>query len=118
MRGLLLRSQRIPNHHEGRGYQADVGVGWWGQFYDESRRRKMLTQIDDAALAKVLKPDNWNHYTIRCQGNRIQMWINGLQTVDYTETDKAIPKTGIIGVQIHGGPAGVAKYKEITIREL
>jgi len=116
--GIQFRSQRIANHHEVRGYQADVGQGWWGKLYDESRRRKVLHGPDDEALAKVLQPDQWNQYVIRCQGRRVQMWVNGLQTVDYTEADPDIPTSGIIGLQIHGGPPGEAWYKDITLREL
>ncbi|MEJ7708941.1 MAG: hypothetical protein WKF84_03590 [Pyrinomonadaceae bacterium] len=37
---MQFRSQRIPNNHEVIGYQADLGDGWWGSLYDESRRNK------------------------------------------------------------------------------
>ena len=40
--GVQFRTKRIPNHHEVTGYQADMGAGWWGALYDESRRNKML----------------------------------------------------------------------------
>ena len=116
--GVQFRSQRIPNHHEVRGYQADLGDGWWGCLYDESRRNKILMRSPTAELAKVLKRDDWNDYTIRCEGRRIQLWINGLQTVDYTEADEKIEARGLIGVQIHGGPPSEAWYKEIQLREL
>lgn len=29
--GVQFRSRRIPNHHEVKGYQADLGDGWWGR---------------------------------------------------------------------------------------
>jgi len=117
--GVQFRSQRIPNHHEVKGYQADMGSGWWGKLYDESRRNRVLAGLrDEAKLKQVLKPDDWNEYVIRCQGPRIQLWINGVQTVDYTETDEGIPRTGIIGLQIHGGPPSEASYKQIKLREL
>jgi hypothetical protein len=48
----------------------------------------------------------------------VQLWVNGRQTVDYTERDAAIPRTGVIALQIHGGPASEAWYKDIQIREL
>src|SRR5258707_1010095 len=35
--GVQFRSQRIPNHHEMIGFQADVGEKYWGCLYDESR---------------------------------------------------------------------------------
>jgi hypothetical protein len=116
--GVQLRSRRIPNHHEVRGYQADLGDGWWGSLYDESRRNKILKAAPAKELAKVLKRDDWNEYLIRCEGKRIQLWINGLQTVDYTEPDDAIEQRGLIAVQIHGGPPSEAWYKDIQLREL
>jgi hypothetical protein len=117
--GIQIRSQRVPNHHEVCGYQADMAdPAWWGSLYDESRRRKVLAKSDMEALNKVLKRDDWNEYVIRCEGKRIRLAINGLQTVDYTEPDDAIPQHGIIGLQIHGGPPSEAWYKDITIEEL
>jgi hypothetical protein len=117
--GIQVRSQRIPDHHEMIGYQADVGDQWWGKLYDESRRRRVLAGPEDPKkLAKVLKTDGWNEYVIRCQGRRIQLWLNGLQTVDFREPDESIPRRGLIGVQIHGGPPSEAWYRDIRIREL
>jgi len=116
--GIQFRSRRIPDHHEMIGYQADLGDGWWGSLYDESRRKKMLANAKAEAVAKVLKRDDWNDYRIRCQGNRVQLWINELQTVDYTEPDDTLEQRGLIGLQIHGGPPSEAWYKDITIEEL
>ena len=117
--GIQFRSERIPNHHEVKGYQADMGGMWWGKLYDESRRRRVLAGVIDAAKLKaVLKIGDWNEYVIRCQGPRIQFWVNGVQTVDYTEQEKGIPRRGIIGLQIHGGAPSQASYKEIRIKEL
>ena len=116
--GVQIRSRRIPNHHEVSGYQADLGDGWWGGLYDESRRNKVLAQPDAAAVEKVLKRDDWNQYVIRCQGRRIRLWINDVETVDYTEPDEALEETGIIGLQIHGGGPSEAWYKDIEIKRL
>ena len=116
--GIQIRSRRIPDHHEMIGYQADLGQKYWGALYDESRRRKILAGPDLDELYKVLKKDDWNDYRIVCQGPRIQLWINGLQTVDYTEQDSDIPLTGKIAVQIHGGPPAEAWYRNIRIKTL
>jgi hypothetical protein len=100
------------------GYQADLGDGYWGALYDESRRNKILAAPKPDALDKVLKRDDWNDYRIRCEGKRIQLWVNDVATVDYMEADKNIDERGVIAVQIHGGPPSEAWYKEITIVEL
>ena len=116
--GIQIRTKRIPNHHEVIGYQADMGQGWWGSLYDESRRRKVLSKANPAVIDKILKPDEWNRYEIRCEGKRIRLFINGTQTIDYTEPDTKIPLEGVIAVQIHGGPPSEAWYRNISIREL
>jgi hypothetical protein len=116
--GVQFRTKRIPDHYEVSGYQADLGDGWWGSLYDESRRKRALVAADAEAVNKVLKRDDWNEYVIRAEGPRIQLWINGLQTVDYTEEEEGIDREGIIAVQIHGGPPSEAWYRNITLREL
>lgn len=126
--GVQFRTVRIPNHHEVSGYQADLGKGYDGALYDESRRKKMLAQPSPEVLAKAQKPlGEWNDYRIRAQGNRIQIWLNGVQTVDYTETQgvvlqdgksMVIEPTGIIAVQIHGGATSIVRYKDLMIEEL
>ena len=116
--GVQLRSKRIPDHHEMIGYQADLGQDYWGALYDESRRNKVMASPDKDKLAKVLKPGEWNKYRILCEGRHIQLWINDFQTVDYTETDETIGQSGLIAVQIHGGPPGEAHYRNIRIRKI
>lgn len=120
--GVQFRSQRIANHFEMIGYQCDMGVMQgkpiWGALYDESRRRKMLAEPEADKLTAALKPGDWNDVAIRCEGPRIQIWVNGLKTVDYTEAEADIPRQGRFGLQIHGGEAAEASYKDIRIKRL
>lgn len=116
--GVQFRTKRIPNDHEVIGYQADLGAGFDGHLYDESRRKKMLATPAAELIAKTLKKDDWNDYRIRVEGPRIQLWLNGVQTVDYTEKEPNIATRGIIAVQIHGGCKAVVRYKDIEIVEL
>jgi hypothetical protein len=117
--GVQVRSQRITNPpNEMSGYQADLGDGWWGALYDESRRTKVLTKPDAGVVEKILKRNDWNDYEIRCEGKRIRLSINGQQTIDYTEPDDDIPQHGVLGLQVHGGGKTEISYKDITIEEL
>lgn len=117
--GVQFRTKRIPNHHEVSGFQADLGKGYDGALYDESRRKKMMAQPTPEVLTKAQKPlGEWNEYRIRAQGTRIQIWLNGVQTVDYTETEAGIDTSGIIAVQIHGGATSIVRYKDLMIEEL
>lgn len=116
--GVQIRSRRIPDHHEMIGYQADLGQNYWGALYDESRRNKILAAPEKKTLESALKPDDWNSYRIRCEGRHIQLWINDVQTVDYMEEDEKIEQNGLIAVQIHGGPPGEARYRNLRIQRL
>jgi hypothetical protein len=95
-----------------------MGDGWWGALYDESRRNKVLTGPDQAKMKTVVRSGDWNDYRIRAEGKHIQLWLNGVQTVDYTETDPTIETAGVICPQIHAGPPSEAWYKDITIIDL
>jgi Domain of Unknown Function (DUF1080) len=116
--GVQFRTRRIPRHHEVSGYQADIGQHYWGALYDESRRNRILAQPNRSDVEKLVKHEGWNDYVIRCEGRRIRLWLNGTLTVDYTEQDAKIERTGIIGLQIHGGAKAKVYYKDITIEEL
>jgi len=115
--GIQIRSERVAGSNEMVGYQADIGQVYWGCLYDE-RRHKLLTGPPVSEQGKLSNKDDWNDYVIRCEGLRIQLWLNGRQTVDYTEPDKSIPQKGVIGLQIHSGPPAESWYKDITIRQL
>jgi hypothetical protein len=116
--GVQFRSQRVPNNFEVSGFQADLGADTDGNLYDESRRNRNLVEVPKDLREKALKPGQWNDYRIRAEGTHIQLWLNGVKTVDYTETDASIPHTGIIALQIHGGAFTKVQYREISLEEL
>jgi hypothetical protein len=116
--GVQFRTARIPNDREVSGYQADLGQGYWGSLYDESRRKKTLAAPDAAAIKAAVRIGDWNDYVIRAEGPRIRLWFNGVATVDYTERDATTTASGVVCVQIHAGPASEAWYKDITVLDL
>jgi hypothetical protein len=116
--GVQFRSQRIPGSHETIGYQADLGEGYWGALYDESRRNRVLVGPPAELVDKALDRDGWNEYRILAEGPRIQLWLNGQQTVDYTEEDDSVARSGKICLQIHSGPAGEARFMDVRVREM
>jgi len=98
------------------GYQADIGNGYWGDIYDEHRRAKLVGG-DLSTLKHLLKEDGWNSYIIRCQGNRHELYINGVKTCEYIEQDKSIPSKGVIAVQLHSGGRAQVEFRDLTITE-
>lgn len=138
--GVQFRSRRVPDHHEVSGYQADMGSvsqEWfnqitgeedaaaepdatapiWGALYDETRRNRFLAWASPSEVADVLNPGDWNDLVVRAEGPQIQIWVNGLQTVDYTETSH-IPLSGVICLQIHSGAPAEAWYTDVRLQEI
>jgi putative membrane-bound dehydrogenase-like protein len=121
--GFQIRSQRVPNSSEMRGYQCDYGEpSWYGAIYDEERRNRLVASSDMKALRPALNPnrEGWNDYVIRVDGVRVTTWINGVMGVDYFEQETGLPNFdwGKLGIQIHGGGKGVVQVKQIQIEEL
>jgi len=117
--GIQIRSVRVPDSHEMRGYQVDAGPGWWGKLYDESRRNTVIGEPKDAkALAAAIKEGEWNDYRIVAEGPAIRSWINGVAALDYVEQDAAIPLIGQIGIQVHGGGKALVEVKDFKIEVL
>ena len=119
--GVQFRTKRIPNDTEVIGYQADIG--WmpqgtcWGALYDESRRRKFLAESPEIAL-KAVKRGQWNTLKVIAKGDHIQIFLNGVKTVDYQEPDPKIERDGVIALQVHSGPPLEVHYRNVRLKEL
>ncbi|WP_337176515.1 family 16 glycoside hydrolase [Paludisphaera sp.] len=114
--GVQLRSVRVPGT-EMSGYQADIGDGYWGSLYDESRRNKTLVNASPEALARLNK-SGWNHFMIRCLGDRVTIQLNGVTSVDYRETDESVARDGLIALQVHSGDPMEVQFKDIMIQRV
>jgi len=110
--GVNVRSKRNAESGVAAGYQADLGGGYWGCLYDEARRNRMLASADPKPAVRA---GDWNDYRIRCEGKHIRLWVNGVQTVDYTEQESAIPTKGIIALQVQANRPSEAWYRNIRI---
>lgn len=113
--GVQFWSERVPNDGEMRGYQADIGPGWWGCLYDESRRNQVLAK-PAKPLGRV-REGEWNRYRIVARGLRLQGWVNDEPAFDYTEGDSALPRQGRLGLQVHGGGKSRVEFRNLRIRE-
>jgi len=109
--GIHVRSSQTAAH----GYQVDLGPGVYGSLYDELRRSRMLAWANPK---QQIETGQWIAYRIRCEGPRIRIWINGTQTVDYTEKEPGIATTGAIGFQSHANHASETWYRNIRVRKL
>ena len=87
---MQFRTKRIPQDHEVSGYQADMGTGWWGALYDESRRKKVLKGPDQNAMKNVVRAGDWNDYLIS-RGRKAHSTVDQrCPDVDYVEADPSV----------------------------
>ena len=119
--GFLFRSQRKPNGQM-FGYQAEVDGAerrWSGGLYDEGRR-KWLQPIKPEDHPQNIKTwteekrNDWNRYRIKCVGEKIQVWVNGVNTLDITDD---LDSSGYFGLQHHGERGQVYRFRNIKIKE-
>lgn len=115
--GVQVNSQRNTTAplNEMVGFQADIGPGYTGSLYDETRRNIILAKADSSIVEKLLHNNDWNDYEIRCFGHRIIIILNGFQTIDYTEPENGYPDFGKIGLQIHSNAKMKISFKEILL---
>jgi putative membrane-bound dehydrogenase-like protein len=99
--GIQFRTEPLAGG-EVRGYQADIGPGWWGKLYEENGRGLLV----DLPLPAAFKPGDWNTYRIEAIGSRVRTWLNDVPCVDFA--DAAGARRGVIALQVHsGGPTEV-----------
>jgi hypothetical protein len=76
----------------------------------------MMKAAPEAQVAKVLKPNDFNDYSIRCIGKHVTIKVNGLTTVD--DDFPKMPDEGILAWQLHAGPAMEVTFRKIQFKEL
>jgi hypothetical protein len=107
--GIQFRSEAIAGG-EVKGYQADIGTGWWGKLYEEHGRALLWNKSGEAHV----KSGEWNTYEIEARGSRLRTWINGQLCVDLDDPPGA--KRGILAFQLHSGGATEVRYKDLKLQ--
>lgn len=101
MYGYQAEFDPRPEHGTGGVYEQG-GRGW-------------LHKPDARGLA-AMKPMEWNRYRIRAVGDRIQLFVNDVPTVDFRDTQA---RGGIIALQIHSGQQPMTvRWRNLRIKEL
>ena len=106
--GIQIRSQPLAGG-EMKGYQADIGPGWWGKLYEENGR----ALLEPKGGEQFVKKGEWNHYEIVAAGSRVRTWINGNLCVDRDDPEGA--RRGVIAVQLHSGGKTEVRYKNLKL---
>ncbi len=143
--GVQYRSKHITDARNNkwvvRGYQGEIRnevklPNVSGFIYDEGGKRGRLLLVGEKAVwedgkktslgtvctaeeyAKAFKLDGWNEYVIIAKGNNIKQYVNGVQTVDFTDNQPELAlKEGIIALQLHAGKPMWVDFKDIRLKQ-
>jgi hypothetical protein len=113
--GIQFRSRRLADWAV-QGLQADMAAdNWWGSIYDERGTRGTIVNGWKGKAERVVDPGGWNRYEVRCDGDFIQLKVNGLVTAELRD-DSA--RTGVIALQLHAGQPMKVEFRDMRIRLL
>jgi hypothetical protein len=115
--GVQIRSEIFDREHFAvKGPQCDMGEVYWGSLYGE-HFGGMMEQAPTDVVKRVLKPDDFNDYSIKCVGKHVTIKLNGETTVD--DDFPKMPDEGIIAWQLHTGyPSMEVTFKDIHFKDL
>jgi hypothetical protein len=134
--GCMFRGLQKDGKPDGRvtGYQCEHDDFKDGKrantagIYDEARRGWLFPHAKATAAEKkaftdqgnrIFKWDDWNTIVIKCEGKRLQTWLNGEKRADFTDTDeKHTTLKGFFAFQVHGGSSGDILWKNVYLKKL
>lgn len=113
--GIQFRSEELPGFVV-KGYQADMAQGnWWGSIYEERGTRGVMVNGWKGKAETVVKADDWNDVEVHCEGDLIQIRVNGLLTAELKDSVKL---KGILALQLHRGPPMRVWFRNLRIKPL
>ena len=117
--GALIPQSTLANPpNEMIGYQADIGAGYSGSLYDESRRRRMLVQADSDLIDQLENRANGIKDEVWVEGPQVRLFLNETLTVSYVEEEERIEQTGKIALQIHGNCKAEIAFRNLMLEVL
>ena len=71
------------------------------------------------SLKSIIKDNKWNRFHLIIKGNRFLHYVNNFLMSDVTDKDKVNrTEKGLIGVQVHVGPAMMVQYRNLQLKKL
>jgi hypothetical protein len=113
--GIQFRSKALPDWVVA-GYQMDAAENaHWGNLYEERGKRGIMVNSYKEKGSKAVRPGDWNDVEILCEGDHIQIKLNGTVTADLRDS---VATEGVIAFQLHRGPPMQASFRNIVMKEL
>jgi type 1 glutamine amidotransferase len=106
-----------PNQALNQGYEVQIDAT---DTPDRTTGAIYAVKAPDTAMrdAALNPPGEWNTFELLVEGERLQVFLNGVKVNDFTNTDPARSLTsGHIGIQNHGTGDDVS-FRNIRIKEL
>lgn len=114
--GVQIRSEELEGG-QARGYQVDIGEGYWGSLYHEHDRGMLVHYKREIGTPEdPIKPDGFNHFEVRAVGHRITVKVNGTTTVDLEDPEGEL--RGRIALQVHSGGPLEIQFRNLRIKKL
>ena len=107
--GVQFRTQPQQGFEEMKGYQADIGVGWWGKLYEENGRALLWDKPGDERVKK----GEWNRYEIEAVDGHVRTWLNGQLCVDLDDPQGS--RRGIFALQLHAGGPMEVRFRNLQL---
>ncbi len=117
--GVMFRG-RIDSKNRVAGPQAEIDNShkrrWTGGIVEECGPWKYsLSRKDQEDARNAIDVSGWNKMTIKCVGDKMQTWINGVPVADL-EWKKV--KAGFIALEIRQAKYGKILWRDIKIKEV
>ena len=112
--GMQFRSERFGDWRV-RGYQVDFATGkGWGNLHGEGLPGGLILDGWQDKAEFAVRSD-WNEIALRCEGNRIRVWVNGVVVNDVLDPGAT---RGVLALQLHRGEAMQVEIRNIRILEI
>lgn len=112
--GMQFRSERF-GAWKVRGYQVDFAAGkGWGNLHGEGLPGGLILEGWEHKAEFAVRSE-WNEISLRCEGNRIRVWVNGVVVNDVLDPGAT---RGVLALQLHRGEAMQVEFRNIRILEI
>jgi major membrane immunogen (membrane-anchored lipoprotein) len=119
--GIYFHTAYQEEKWPAQGFECQVNAS-----HTDRKRTGGLYAVRDVMDTPAAPDDVWFEYHIRVEGKRVQIWIDGKQTVDFTQPDDWTPPKGMPGRRLGSGtfalqahdPTCKVDYKDIVVQRL
>lgn len=68
-------------------------------------------------IRAAIKDVDWNDYKVVAKGTLIQIWVNGVQTVEAVNESTKGPNGTKLALQLHAGPPMMIQFKDLVLKK-